>query len=622
MPHEHEFTPVQSPPREVRKTMDKSEVSASASDAHSQTGSLYTLPLDVLFEILTHLNLTSLFRLSQTSHALRDTLLSPAATCIWLKSPRHSAVKILTGANVIIPQNARHNALEEALPPPTRDLSIREFLSLLFDDVCDFCHAALGREDRIVRIWAARLRCCERCLDDSAHIVPEKNMPREFQMVRDVQGYFGNDYALSNLFPASVGDLFGPSRPYPRVAVERLIAEFERDNYGKGEEDRKAWIVRKAAEHEDVVEHAQTCVLWDMARQRRKEAWLRAKRKERVQQIKSRLPELDALPASVSEILTNLAETPTRQREYHIERFEIPAGVQALVRKPEALSEADWIKIRAGVLELAKAVRRREVLCERYASLARACEQFAEDEENKGCILPGLGDLATWKEVTNVVEGTPIEEDVSEEDLRALVDDLARAGRFSGWRATCEDALVAMLNAADPSRARPATTADLALATTVFSLTWVSSCVWYPKILEWTPTRPSTGREDAQRIVVKRAWAANEFRVDVRHSGLAARVVSMAGLDPATATVEDMDRLDVWFSQTEDVVGGDLERQMMRWRDAVRSLSPSPSEEDDGGLFLLSDEEVKEGHIRQQLARLLELEGHEGFHFRFNRLSP
>ena len=56
--------------------------------------------------------------------------------------------------------------------------------------------------------------------------------------------------------------------------------------------------------------------------------------------IKSRLPELDALPASVSEILTDLAETPTRQREYHIERFEIPAGMQALVRNPELLSEA------------------------------------------------------------------------------------------------------------------------------------------------------------------------------------------------------------------------------------------------------------------------------------------
>ena len=84
-------------------------------------------------QILAHLNLTSLFRLSQTSHALRGTLLSPSATLIWL----NSGAKILTGATAVIPENARQKAPEEALPPPVRDLSIREFFSLLFDDVCD-----------------------------------------------------------------------------------------------------------------------------------------------------------------------------------------------------------------------------------------------------------------------------------------------------------------------------------------------------------------------------------------------------------------------------------------------------------------------------------------------------
>ena len=39
----------------------------------------------------------------------------------------------------------------------------------------------------------------------SAHIVREKDMPREFQMVRDVQGYFGDEYAFSDLFLAAVG---------------------------------------------------------------------------------------------------------------------------------------------------------------------------------------------------------------------------------------------------------------------------------------------------------------------------------------------------------------------------------------------------------------------------------
>ena len=51
----------------------------------------------------------------------------------------------------------------------------------------------------------------------------------------------------------------------------------------------------------------------------------------------------------------------------------------------------------------------------------------------------------------------------------------------------------------------------------------------------------------------------------------------------------------------------------------VRSLLPLPSEEEE--LFLLSDEEVKEGHILKQLVLLLALEGLEAVQSRLNSLS-
>ena len=43
------------------------------------------------------------------------------------------------------------------------------------------------------------------------------------------------------------------------MAVERLIVEYERDNHGKGEEVRKAWIVKRAAEHANVAEVCIQC---------------------------------------------------------------------------------------------------------------------------------------------------------------------------------------------------------------------------------------------------------------------------------------------------------------------------------------------------------------------------
>ncbi|KAL1713826.1 hypothetical protein EV715DRAFT_210830 [Schizophyllum commune] len=599
---------VQSSPHKLRKTTDTSDESITAPKARNQTGVLYALPLDVLFEVFAHLDLPSLFYVSQTSHALRHTLLSPAATRIWLKSPRHSSPpRTHTHAKVCVPKTTGDDVLG-VLPPLIRDLSIREFFDLLFDNACDFCHATFGDEDRVVRIWAARLRCCEGCLNDSTHIVLEKDMPTEFQMVRDV----GKGYFLSNLFPASVGDLFGPSRPYPRVAVEHVIADFERDNLGKSEGDRKAWIVKRAAEHHAVVEHANTCVRWTMARQRRQETWLRAMREERVEQINNRLKGLDAVPPSIFETITELVETPAQKREYSIEGFDISAGICALVRKPEPLSEDDWVEIREWLVGLMNAIRRREVLRKRYASLVRARVQFMQDNQNQGCLVPGIGDLATWKEVTDVIEDTPIEEEVSTEDVRALIDNFARAQRFSGWRAACEDALVAILNAADPVRECPATTADLALATTVFIRAWVPVCVWYPAVLEWTPKNPfvkanagteaSSGREDPPRIVTERARSAVEFCVDVRRSRLAARMVAMAGLDPATATVEDMDALDVWFARMQGAPDGKKERRVMQWQDTIKSLSPTENEEDE--LVIMSDQEVEGESTRQQLAIL------------------
>ncbi|KAI5822882.1 hypothetical protein K523DRAFT_366906 [Schizophyllum commune Tattone D] len=590
VPQKH--TLVQSPPRKLRKTMGARIASTTIPKARNQTGALYALPLDLLFEIFAHLDLTSLFHLTRTSHALRHTLLSPAATRIWLKSPRHSSPpQTRTRAKVCVPKTTGDDVLG-VLPPLIRDLSIREFFDLVFDNVCDFCRAAFGEEDGVVRIWAARLRCCEGCLNDSTHIALEKDMPTQFHMVRDVQRYFGKDYFLSNLFPASVGDLFGPSRPYPRVAVERVIADFERDNHGKSEEDRKAWILRRAAEHHAVVEHANTCVRWTMARQRRQETWLRAMRKERVEQINNRLKGLDAVPPSVFETMTELAETPAQKREYSIEGFDISAGICALVRAPEPLSEDDGARFR-----------------KRYASFERARVQFTQDKQNKGCLVPGIGDLATWKEVTDVIEDTPIEEEVFTEDLRALIDNLARTQRFSGWRAACEDALVAILNPADPVRERPATTADLALAATVFMRAWVPVCVWYPAVLEWTPKNPfveasagtedSSGREDPPRVVTERAWSADESCVDVRRSRLAARTVAMAGLDPATATVEDTDALGVWFARMKGAPDGRKERRVMQWRDTIKSLSLTEDEGDE--LVIMSDQEVEEESTRRHL---------------------
>ena len=93
-----------------------------------------------------------------------------------------------------------------------------------------------------------------------------------FPMVREIQGYFGPQYPLYKIFPASERQYQIPScaslpltddiiayyarytyRQYPRVLVQRVASDFLCDTEGKSEEDKKAWIVRRAEIYESVI---------------------------------------------------------------------------------------------------------------------------------------------------------------------------------------------------------------------------------------------------------------------------------------------------------------------------------------------------------------------------------
>ncbi|KAL1684344.1 hypothetical protein GGG16DRAFT_119950 [Schizophyllum commune] len=163
--------------------------------------------------------------------------------------------------------------------------------------------------------------------------------------------------------------------------------------------------------------------------------------------------------------------------------------------------------------------------------------------------------VANWEDVVNVIEGTPLEQHLDAGDMRALVDKLAQT-RLPQWRAAFEDALVAKLTAADPDRAQPATVADLKLLTSVFSRRGSGGPLWYPELLRWSPSSESIiNRPDGSYYAVRKCppWSAHEVHIEGWRRRLAARLVTMAGLDPATATYEDINRRSVWFGRADEV---------------------------------------------------------------------
>ena len=128
----------------------------------------------------------------------------------------------------------------------------------------------------------------------------------------------------------------------------------------------------------------------------------------------------------------------------------------------------------------------------------------------------------------------------------------------------------------DPEREHPATTADLHLATSVFSLRDSVSGwpVWYPELLSRSPLAWGMGCPESSYHAVRKCppWSAREVQADGWRRRLAARLVVMAGLDPATATDNDMGRRHVWFARADEVAmlhHGKM-AYLMSWHLAVR----------------------------------------------------
>ncbi|KAL1699666.1 hypothetical protein EV121DRAFT_295962 [Schizophyllum commune] len=227
---------VNEPPHKRQKTRVKYEETSHARDS---VFTLQQMPLDLLFEIFNLLDPFSLLHLSRASKALRGTLMGRSLTSLWKKS--YAA---------------------EDLPPVPNDLNIPQFLSLVVDTECDFCHTSPATDD-IYRVWEARKLCCRDCQHDSAHIIHPRDM-HKIKVVRDVQRYFGRDYALELLFPNFSTCAWDTKyRVYVRAEIESLAAEYEADNRRKLVKDKKVWLERKVSERKEVRMHASICIIVD-----------------------------------------------------------------------------------------------------------------------------------------------------------------------------------------------------------------------------------------------------------------------------------------------------------------------------------------------------------------------
>ncbi|EJF66113.1 hypothetical protein DICSQDRAFT_152111 [Dichomitus squalens LYAD-421 SS1] len=134
------------PPKRRRKNASKVSNQVARQDTTSRgrrksLSKLPDMPLDILYEVFSHLHPYDLLRLARTTKAFRRLLLSRSSITIW----RESLASV------------------PGLPECPPDLTEPSYTNLLFDPHCHFCVKA-----RVMTVmWACRLRCCKSCLKDN-----------------------------------------------------------------------------------------------------------------------------------------------------------------------------------------------------------------------------------------------------------------------------------------------------------------------------------------------------------------------------------------------------------------------------------------------------------------------
>ncbi|KAL1727697.1 hypothetical protein EV714DRAFT_275381 [Schizophyllum commune] len=335
--------------------------------------------------------------------------------------------------------------------------------------------------------------------------------------------------------------------------------QFQKDTAGKPKEFKKEWVAGWVGNHRKSLKHVKAWERWERERQQRKEGERRIIRCQRLEEIFRRLRELGWAD--------EVAKTATLD---HLCSHK-------LIDKKKRLTEKEWALIRGPLLDILPELRdkrleqeRHVIMQERYRTLKEVHEDRIRNKtQQERCFMPGAGELAGIKEVTDAIKNTPVDRELTKADLQSIIEAVPQA-RWDKWNAARSAALVDILSHAEasPMHGQPATAEDLQLATTVFTYGY-GTHLPYPEVLG------HRGTAGTSQVSIEREWSAKDYKVQLSRQRIAAKVVRLAGLDPETATAADMDARDVWFATTQNVRATNHDLCAMTWRGAIAECYPN-----------------------------------------------
>ncbi|KAG7098119.1 hypothetical protein E1B28_000091 [Marasmius oreades] len=307
---------------------------------------LQEMPLNLLYQIFSHLEPYDLVIISRTCKQLRQIILNHSATTVWT--------------------TARANA---GLPDPFPTMSEPAFVSLLFDPNCHFC----GNVARGHVKWSALVRVCKDCLS------------KEFAPLAFISNGEQLPPALLNTLPQ-----YYDSSSKATYYLKDLSKQFVDEYLSLSSEDAETWLSQKVEMSERVQERVGDCKTWLSAQQGKRKLGLKEARVDRINAITRRVQELGWSP-----VLT--LDVEFRNHRLVNQTKPLTEAVWAKI-KPEIEFFLPSLHDKV-LLKLKK---------DRFRVLQHLLRSW-DDQQTYTFVTPSHHDIGLWEPFKSVIESLPLD---------------------------------------------------------------------------------------------------------------------------------------------------------------------------------------------------------------------
>ncbi|KAJ7170225.1 hypothetical protein C8R46DRAFT_1191279, partial [Mycena filopes] len=599
------MSPPNPPSRKKRRLADqKNRVVRRPPTKSKKLWGLLNLPVDVIFEIFSQLDIYDLLLLARLNKALRSLLMHRSSMSVW--------------------KTARAN--DRDIPDVPRGMCEPSYARLLFDRHCHYC----GVKGARVIQWRLRLRLCNTCV--KLHMVKLRNEePNPFD------GLDWDDPEHRQLLLLTIIPMRRTNTHF--IYLQKDYQEAESKFLSIADSvARTAFLEEKTIEMSELDQEALMYEDWLVKRNARRRQSLAIVQGRRVATIQAKLSAFgydveDPIFESVWN--TNLAKQP------------VPLTARIWKRiKPQIVAQMERVQERA---------RHRKEKIEFEGSKMYALAVWRRFQKsrylNSQEIPSNLHEMSAV--VQNILKTRPAS---AEFDAESSVDqgEVLLNGLFDEWRNYLQNHLLSHMSHPSSMFNRPSSTINdsgrdsglrrLALATSVFTCecsqpevitvdhngqwgvnTFAIKPLFYPQVLGHIclARAPTMMRHAMTTLAVlleafafsyrspggPHFWDCSRVVLNLELGDIVLRLVQAAGLDPGTTTVQDMDDLDVYFACMSCAVQDPQEIQVydtqaFRWKEALRHehMHHAPNH-DDVSWLVLTAAQVEEGRQDERKIR-------------------